>query len=169
MKNTIIFCILSLSFTFTAYPNILVGKVNIQKILLSVKQGKKVRDKLKKEFEAKKKIVSKEEKKIRDMQEDLKKKVSIMNAKTRRKKELEIQKKLFALEQKTNVFRQEMQALEQKLKRPIIDRIRKVVDDVSKNEKVDITFEVSVTPIFYTKNSKDLTDNVIKAYDKKYK
>jgi len=47
---------------------ITVGKVDIQKILLSVNQGKAVRAKLKREFEKKQKKIKAQESKIRKSQ-----------------------------------------------------------------------------------------------------
>jgi len=44
-----------------------------------------------------------------------------------------------------------------------------VIDEVSKSASVDMTYESSTAPIVYAKDEKDLTDDVVKAYDKKFK
>ena len=52
MKSLIAAFCLTLSFSSFAFN---VGKVDIQQVLLTIKEGKSVRDKLKKEFEKKEK------------------------------------------------------------------------------------------------------------------
>jgi outer membrane protein len=160
--------ILVLTFVTPAMAEIIVGKVNIQKILVSVKEGKQVKDKLKKEFEKKQKTLKKEESKIRKAQENFKKQSLVMNPNTKQKKEMEIQQMIVALQKKSMGFQKEIQGMEQKLKTPILEKIQKVIKTISKNAGVDMTFEVSTAPIVYAKTEKDLTDLVIKAYDKKH-
>ena len=63
-----------LAFVLACSANaVVIGKVDIQKILLTVKQGQKVRDSLKKEFDKKQKVLKKEEESIRKLQENFKK------------------------------------------------------------------------------------------------
>ncbi|MDH5580277.1 MAG: OmpH family outer membrane protein [Bdellovibrionales bacterium] len=155
----------ALLFSFSASAT-LVGTVDIQKVLLSVKEGQKVRDELKKEFEKKQGELKKEEDKIRKAQEDFKKQTLVLSDAAKIKKQESIQKMIMALQQKSMEYQKEIQALESKLKKPLLNKIRTIVEEVSKKEKVDLTFELSVAPIIYAKNQKNLTDLVIKAYDK---
>ena len=62
-------------------------------------------------------------------------------------------------------YQKKIQAMEQEMKEPILKKIRSVVEDVSKKEDVDFTFESSAAPIIYAKKSKDLTNAVIKAFN----
>ena len=87
MKSLI--ALLALVFSLDSF-SMVIGKVDIQKVLLSVAQGKKVRDQLKSEFEKKKKILDKEQEKIKKMQEDFQKQSLVMSdsAKVEKEKEL---------------------------------------------------------------------------------
>ncbi|MFZ8932486.1 MAG: OmpH family outer membrane protein [Bacteriovoracaceae bacterium] len=161
-KGLLVFALL---FSFSASAT-LVGTVDVQKVLLSVKEGIKVRDKLKKEFEKKQAELKKEEDKIRKAQEDFKKQSLVLSDAAKIKKQESIQKMIMALQQKSMGYQKEIQGLEAELKKPLLNKIRKIVEEVSKKEKVDLTFELSVAPIIYAKNQKNLTDLVIKAYDK---
>ena len=58
--------------------------------------------------------------------------------------------------------------MEQKLKTPILERVKQVVDEVSKSADVDLVYEAATAPILYAKSEKDLTDEVVKAYNKKF-
>ena len=59
--------------------------------------------------------------------------------------------------------------MENKKKGPILEKVRSVINDVSKKAGVEFTYEVSTASIVYEKGGKDLTNDVIKAYDAKYK
>ena len=147
----------------------LVGKVNIQHVLVTIKQGKAVRDSLKKDFDSKQKTLKTEEEKIRKMQEGFEKQSLVMNEQAKSKREREIQDKIMQLQQQSMEFQKEIQEKEQTLKKPILERIKEVVDEVSKDAGVDMTFEISTAPIVYAKNHVDLTEKVIAKYDEKHK
>ncbi len=58
--------------------------------------------------------------------------------------------------------------MEQKLKTPILERVKIIVDEISKSADVDLVYESATAPILFAKSEKDLTDEVIKAYNKKF-
>ncbi len=160
--------VLALVMTSSAFSAVTVGKVDVQKVLITVNQGVAVRDQLKKSFDDKQSILKKEEDAIKKLQEDYSKKASVINDKEKTKKEKEIQEKIIAIQQKTTSFQKEIQDMEQKLKTPILERVKTIVDEVSKASEVDIVYEAATAPILYAKTEKDLTDEVVKSYNKKF-
>ncbi len=166
MKSIILVFALLLNFSVMAQAK--VGRIDIQKVLLTVKEGKKVRAQLKKEFDKKQAEIKKEEDKIKKAQAEYQKKSKVMNDKARLKKERSIQEMIITLQQKTQKYQQEIQSKEQTLKKPILERVRKIIDSVSKKGGYDLVFEVTASPVF-AKNVKDITGDVVKAYDKAHK
>ncbi len=166
-RFSLVASLLILVFSSNVYA-LLVGKVDVQKVLVTVKQGSKVRDQLKKSFDKKQIELTTEQSKIQKLQKDFEKQSLVMNDKAKSTKEREIQGKIMQLQQKSMGFQKEIQQLESKLKKPILDRIKDIITTVSESAKVDVTFEASTAPVIYAKNEKDLTDKVIKAYDEKY-
>ena len=148
---------------------IVVGKVDVQKVIVSVNAGKKIKTKLKKTFDEKQKILKKEEEKIKKLQGDFKKQSLVMNDKAKQKKQMEIQESIIKLQQKTSGYQREIQALEQKFKKPLFEKIKAVITTVSAKAGVDITIESATAPIIYAKSEKDLTADVIAAFNKKHK
>ena len=112
--------------------------------------------------------MDKEQQKIKKMQEDFQKQSLVMSDSAKVEKEKQLQEAVMKLQQKSLGFQKEIQEMENKMKGPIIDSVREVVTTISKKSKVDVTFEASTAPVVYAKNEKDLTDDVIKAYDKKF-
>ena len=91
-----------------------------------------------------------------------------MSEAARLKEQGQAQKMILALETRRQKYQKEIRTLETRLTQPIADRIKSAVAVIAKKAEVDLVFEVSSTPILYSKNKKDLTNEVIKFYDKKY-
>ena len=125
--KSLIAVLVTLLVSSAAFAKVSVGKVDVQKVLISVNQGQAVRDQLKKAFDEKQKVLKEEEDKIRKLQDDYQKKASVLNDKEKGKKEREIQDKIVAIQQKTGNFQKEIQEMEQKLKTPILEKVKAVV------------------------------------------
>ena len=158
----------TLLITSSAFAKVAVGKVDVQKVLISVNQGQAVRDQLKKAFDEKQKQLKEEEDKIRKLQDDYQKKASVLNDKEKGKKEREIQERIVAIQQKTAAYQKDIQDMEQKLKTPILEKVKAIVEEVAKGADVDFVYEAATAPILYAKEEKDLTDDVIKMFNKKF-
>jgi len=151
-----------------AVANVKVGLVNIQKIIVTVKEGKTVNQTLEKSYKAKKKLIEKEEKAIMKLQEQFKKQDAVLSNAAKAKKSQEIAQRIQKVRQTMDMYQKEIRKQEAELKKPILERLKPIIDQVSKTEKVTVTFEISASPIVYAENKVDITDKVIKAYDKKH-
>jgi outer membrane protein len=145
-----------------------IGVVNIQQILNSIKEGKKVTGQLKKSYEEKKKRLKKEEDRIKKAQENFVKQGTFLSAEAKAKKEQKIQQDIMSLRNKTMEYQRDIQQQEANLKKPILERIKGIIDTVSKSSGVDMTIEVSASPVVFAKDKVDLTQKVIQQYDKKH-
>ena len=142
-----------------------IGVIDLQKILATVKEGKDINDKLKKSFEDKKAILKKEEEKLKKEQEEFIKQAALLSSDAKVKKEVDLQQKIGALQKKSMDYQKEISDQEANLKKPLLEKIKVIIEDISAKEGVDLTVEVSASPIVYAKNKKNLTDAIIKAYD----
>jgi outer membrane protein len=160
--------LLSLTLVSSLAAKTLVGQIDIQRVLLTVAEGKKVRNQLKASFDKKQGELRSEEEKIKKLQSDFSKQSMVLSDKAKAKKEQEMQKMIMQLQRTSMEYQKEIQAMEQSLKKPILDRVRTIVTEVSKNAGVDLTFEISTAPLIYAKDFKDLTPKVIELYDKRH-
>lgn len=166
MKFILVLSALVLSLNVSAET--LVGLVDIQKVITSIKVGKEVQKQLEKAFNDKKAVLKKDDDKIKKAQEDYKKQSLVLAEAARMNKEREIQEMAMALQSKQMEFQREIQKMEQDKKKPILENLRPIIDEVSREKKVAMTFELSAAPIVYAEAKIDITDEVIKAYDKKH-
>ncbi|MCB9091271.1 MAG: OmpH family outer membrane protein [Halobacteriovoraceae bacterium] len=159
-------CFASMNF---AKAEVSIGVVNIQDVLDNIKEGKRVTATLKKSYEEKKKKIKSKEDALKKKQQDLSKQASFLSAEARAKKQGELQQEILKLQQLTVEYQREIQQQEATLKKPILEKIKKIVDEVSKAENVDMTVEMSSSPVVYAKSKKDITKQVISKYDKAHK
>ena len=157
-----------LTYSLSSLAAVTVGLVDIQKIITNIKEGKTVQKTLEKSFNDKKALLGKEEEKIKKAQEDYKKQTMVLAEQARMNKERELQEMVMKLQNKTMEFQREIQKMEQDMKKPILDKLRPIIDEVSKANGVAMTFELSAAPIVYAESKIDLSEEVIKAYDKKH-
>ncbi len=164
----LIVALLLVTYSLSSFSAVLVGLVDIQKVITTIKEGKNVQSTLEKAFNDKKTILKKDEEKIKKAQEDYKKQSMVLAEAARATKEREMQDMMMKLQSKTMEYQREIQKMEQDMKKPILDKLRPIIDDVSKANAVAMTFELSAAPIVYAESKKDLTEDVIQAYDKKH-
>lgn len=164
----LILSVMLLTFSVSSIAATVVGLVDIQKVITTIKEGKNVQKTLEKSFNDKKAVLKKDEDKIKKAQEDYKKQSMVLAEAARATKEREMQEMMMKLQNRTMEFQREIQKMEQDMKKPILDKLRPIIDEVSSANEVDMTFELSAAPIVYAKTKKDITEDVIKAYDKKH-
>ncbi|MCO4756325.1 MAG: OmpH family outer membrane protein [Bacteriovoracaceae bacterium] len=161
--------VIALALSFSAAAEVKIGLVNIQKVITSIGEGKSVMKTLEKSFKSKQKEIKAEEEAIKKLQQDYQKQSSLLSDKAKAKKEDEIRTKIGTLQRKTMEYQKNIQNQEKQLKKPILEKLKPVIDEVSKNKSVAMTFEVSSSPVVYAEKQIDITEDVIKAYDKKHK
>jgi len=154
--------------SFSAMAEVKVGLVNIQKILVTVKEGKTVNKTLEKSYNAKKKLIKKEEQVILKLQGKFQKQSAVLSESAKAKKGAEIGKLMESVRGKVKQYQAEIRKQEAELKKPILLKLKSIIEAISQSEKVSMTFELSNSPVVYASSKIDLTDKIIKAYDKKY-
>lgn len=172
MKKLIAILALSLSFSAIAAPKnegVKIAVINIQKVITNIGEGKSVMKTLETSFKTKQKEIKAEEEAIKKLQKDYQKQSSLLSDKAKAKKENEIRGKIAKLQQKTMEYQNNIQKQEKQLKQPILEKLKPVIDEVSESKNVSMTFEVSSSPVVYAQSQIDITEDVIKAYDKKHK
>ncbi len=142
------------------------GYVNFQQALNEVEEGKKAKAVLKTEFEEKQKKLDEIQRKLQAMKEDLEKQRLILSADALKEKEEEYRKLFIELQQKIATYKEELQTKEGKLTSDILTIIHCIVQDVGTAEGYTMILEKSQDVVLYSQADADLTDTVIKKYNK---
>lgn len=142
-----------------------IGLVDMQKAIQATSAGKKAKAELESEFEKRKKELSKKEGDLKKMSEDLEKKKSVLSEEVLAKKQGEFQEEMMKYREVLNKNQQEIQKKERDLTQPILEKMRKAINQVAKDGKYTMILENSPMVLF-TDGSQDVTDEVIKAFEK---
>ena len=159
-----------------------VGVVDVRKVLSTVKQGKGIIDEVNKEKEKKGKSLETEQNAVRKLQEDfgklrenfekqrlvLSEEKKAEQMRVLQEKDMEFQRKAMEWQQRVGTYEDELRQLHDKKMAPVIERAKGVIESVSQKMGVELTYDALTAPL-YSKNSRDLTDAVIKEYDRRYK
>lgn len=142
-----------------------VAVVDMQKAIQASSEGKKAKSDLEGDFEKKKKELQKREADLKKMGEDLEKKKSVMSEEALGKKQAEFQEEMMKYRELMGKSQMEIQKKERDLTQPILEKMKKVIEKVGKDKGYSLVLEANQGIIYFDK-AMDLTDDVIKAFEK---
>ncbi len=141
--------------------------INMQKVLKSSAKGKKVRASLEKKFESLRKDLQKRQEELKAFKRDLEKKAPLLNEEARMAKERQLKKMLRDFKDRSDEAQYEMRKAEQAMMEPLIKHLEKVVSEIGKEKGYKLIIERNMPGVYYTSPAIDITDQVIKRFDKK--
>ena len=157
----------SFALSARAAEDVKIGFVDMQKAIQEVGAGKKAKKELEEEFNKKKKELEKKEADIKKMGEDFEKRSMAMNEDARMKKQTEIRQEMAKYQETAAKAQMEIQKKERDLTKPIVDKLRSMMEEIAKKEDFTVILEKSENSVMWAKKDIDLTDRLIKAYDGK--
>lgn len=146
--------------------DIKIAVVDLQKALQSVDAGKKAKSSLEKEFNDKKKQLQAEEERIKKLSEDFKKQSLVLSEEAKARKQGEIQEQLIKYRELFQKSQMDIQGRERQLTEPIINRLRGIVEELGKKNAYTIILEKNENTILFSQPKDDLTEEVIKTFNK---
>ncbi len=164
LKNLLLAPLLMSSLAFAQSAS-KVGVVDMQRAIQATDAGKKAKKELEGEFEKRKKDLQKKETDLKKMGEDLEKKRSVLSEEVLGKKQAEMQEEMMKYRESLNKNQMEIQKKEQDLTKPILEKMRKVIAETAKTGSFTLVLENSAG-VLYAEPASDLTDQVIKAFEK---
>lgn len=163
MKTGIVFLIAALLSVAQADTKIAV--VDMQKAIQTTSAGKKAKTDLESDFEKKKKELQKREGDLKKMGEDIEKKKSVLSEEALSKKQAEFQEEMMKYRELMGKSQVEIQKKERDLTAPILEKMKKAIEKLAKDKGYSLVLE-SGPAILYAEKSHDITDEVVKAFEK---
>lgn len=164
MKKVIVL-LSTLLMATAAHAETKIGFVDMQKAIQSTSAGKKAKADLEGDFNKKKKELEKKEADLKKMGEDLEKKKSVLSEEALGKKQAEFQEEMLKYRDVVGKSQVDIQKKERDLTAPILEKMKKVIAKMAKEKGYTLIMENNQAILFATADS-DLTDDVIKAYEK---
>jgi len=142
-----------------------IAYVNMARALNDVSEGKAAKAALKKEFESKQKKIDKLQKELKTKQQEFEKKSAVMMPAARQEKQQTLQREFMTLQQTYMQLQQELMASENKATQKIAIKLRSIITKMGDKANYAMILDIGDTVLYY-KRHLDITDAVIKAYDK---
>lgn len=145
------------------------GFVDLQEALNNSQAGRDAKAKIAqkaKEYEAE--FVEKR-KELKSLNENLKKQMALLSSEAKREKERKYQQKVTDLQRSTTDAQEDLKQQDADHTREIVKTLVKIVEKIAQKEGYTLVFEKGEGSILYADKKIDLTAQIIKAYDKKYK
>ena len=156
-----------LSFASTSKKNEF-GIVNMQKVILTVKEGLEARKKLEKEFKAKQEGLVQQKKELEQLNKQWQGQASLLSDKAKVEKQQEFQEKFMSFRNSEMQFQNELKQKEAQATQKIAGKAAVMTEKLAKTKGLKAVFESNSAGLIYLEKPVDLTDDLIKAYDKKH-
>lgn len=141
--------------------------IDMQAAIQSTSAGKSAKKKLEKEFNKKKDELKKKETAIKTEAEEFEKKRLVLSEKKRAEKQATLQKKMMAFQQELQKSQVNIQKKERELTQPILEKLQKIIASVAKKKGYSMVFEKAGQGVMWAKADLDITDQVVKEFEKK--
>jgi outer membrane protein len=165
-----VLCLLAASTARAAEDDLLIGYVDLQKAIQSVEEGRRAKSKLEKTFKKKQAALSAKEEELKKLQEALEAQATVSgDSPDAQAKKKEFQTKLMELQQVYMKEQQELAKLERQELSAITEKMRTIIEQVGKAGGYSLILEVQGNRLLYAKDHMDLTNEVIRKYNAKFK
>ena len=146
------------------------GVIDPQTVLEKSKAGKKALDGLKEYVSTRQKLLSRDEEDLRNTEKTLKESVSKLSEGEKKEKEAQFRTKIQEYQKRAQEFNQELQGKQKELVDDYMKRIASATQTVAEKGGfsivVDKGSEQTIKIVIYSKDTIDLTDQVIKEFDR---
>ncbi|MCB0357581.1 MAG: OmpH family outer membrane protein, partial [Bdellovibrionales bacterium] len=103
---------------------------------------------------------------LKKMSKDLEKKSLVLSDDVKLKKQQDLQEEMLKYRELVGKSQLEIQKKERELTMPIVQKLKEVIESIAKKEGYTMILEKSEQSVLWAKDDADLTDQVVKAYEK---
>ena len=141
-----------------------IGYVDLQRALNEVDEGAKAKAALKKEFDQKQRALDEKQNQLKAMKEEIDARGMMMKPEVKQEKLAELQKSLLEVQQTYYTMQQELTKKEAEATSGIFTKMGVILQDMGREQGYTIIVEKSA--VLYAKNHLDLTNELIRRYNK---
>ena len=140
-----------------------IGYVDMQRALNETDDGRKAKEKLKKDFDQKQKELDEQQNALKKDMEDLEKKRTLLPPEKAREKDAENRARLEKIQQTYLRHQQDLSGKEQKETQKIFERMTKIIQEIAAAENFSMIVDKSA--LVFAKPHLDLTNELIRRYN----
>jgi outer membrane protein len=146
-----------------------VATVDFQRALNEVSEGEAVRNKLEGMYAQKKKAIQQMENELTKRQQELQSQAMVLSKEALATKQQELQQMAMTYQQTFQESDQEMQMAYGQAMEGLITKMRTISEEISKERGYQLVLEVTEGGVVYSSSELDITAELIKRYNGRYK
>jgi len=143
-----------------------VGIIDLQRCLQESKEGKRVTQLLQKKKAVLQRQLDEKQKELIDLRREFEKQAMMLSMDAQTDKRRTVERKTRELEYHFQDLNEEMRRAEEREKKRIFDELGKVIEKIGSQGNYSLVLEKRTGGVLYWNKVIDITDQVIKAYDK---
>jgi outer membrane protein len=143
-----------------------IGYVDLQRALSEVSEGKKAKARLKKDFESKQQKLTNKQEDVKKLKQSLQSGAEMMTDDAKRQKAMQLQQQMAELQQLYMEMQRDLAEKETQATQKIFKKMEKILNKIAKDKGYDLILEKTESSVLFAQDSMDLTDELIKRYDK---
>jgi len=157
--------VLIASVAFGGEKPVKIGYIDLQKALNESDEGKEAKGTFNKRVEELQKVLNKQNE-LKKLQDDMEKQKGLLTAEARVEKEKVYQQKLKDVQRFAKDSQEELQQKDAEMTKKIIKDLRDIIKKLGNEDGYTIILEKGDAFVLYAAEGVDVTDKVIKAYNK---
>jgi outer membrane protein len=142
---------------------------DLQRAFAEVDEGKSAKARLEQMRDAKQKEIDKEQEQLKKEKEVFEKQMPTMTEATRAQQGGELQKKFVDLQQRFEKGRNELAQTERETLSGILAKMQPIIQSIAQRDSFTMVFEKTDSGLLYAPASLDITNDLIRLYNEKYK
>lgn len=146
-----------------------IAYVDMQKAITETSAGKMAKKNLEGEFKKKQKEFKKKEEDLKKMSQDLEKKSAVLSDEVKMQKQQSLQKEMLKYRDQVTKSQLEIQKKERELTLPIVKKLSELLAKIAKEKGYSMVLEKSEQGVMWAQKDLDLTDDLVKEFEKKSK
>jgi outer membrane protein len=150
----------------TSAADLKIGFVDVRKAIETTKAGQKVKKDLEADFKKREKELQKRAEDVKKMNQDYEKKSLVLSDEAKLKKQGELQEEMMKYNQEVQKNTADLRKKEQELMEPIFKKMQEVINEMAKKDSYTLIIQ-NRENILYAAQEIDLTDRVVKEFEKK--
>jgi outer membrane protein len=150
----------------TAPPSIRIGYIDVQRVLARSAAGVAAREQLEKERAGIQREMDGRRQELEKLRDEIEKKGPLLTADARREKQEQFERKRRDAARAADDFQKELEKKEAALLQKVLQEVGGVIERVGKEKNYYMIVEKRNAGVLYAATDADLTDEVIRAYDR---
>lgn len=146
-----------------------VALIDFQVAILQTEEGKAAKAKIEREVESRKKELLAQQQELKKLEDDFEAKRAVLSEDEKNKSARDLQAKFMAFQRSQMTLDQEVRQKEMQETQKIFQKLSALVEEYAKKHSFDLVFEKGAGAVLYIAQNSDITSDIVTIYNQRHK